>query len=115
MISLYIMSAFYLLAGVNHFINPKWYLRIIPKWLPNHSAINYLSGAAEIILAILLLPLPTRSAAAWGIIVLLVAIFPANIQMSLTYKKYMHPRFWLTVLRLPLQVLFIWWAFQFTS
>src|SRR6185295_11958147 len=102
-IFLYIMTALYIVAGANHFINPKFYLRIIPAALPFHKGINYLSGALEIILALLLIPESTRSWGAWLLILLLIAVFPANIQMSVTYYRKHYRYFWLTILRLPLQ------------
>lgn len=108
------MAVFYVTAGVNHFVNPKWYVRIIPPWLPFREAINYISGACEIVFALLLLPLVTRAIGSWLIIALLVAVFPANIQMSIDYWKYKNKYFWLTILRLPLQVPLIWWAYQYT-
>ncbi len=109
------MSFLYALAGINHFVNPKFYLRIIPEWIPFHSAINYGSGMAEIILAILLLPESTRSIAAWGIIVLLILIFPANIKMCMDFYAKGHPQFWITVARLPLQIVLVWWAWVYTK
>ncbi len=113
-IFLYIMVLFYIAAGINHFKNPGFYLGIIPRWLPNHKAINYLSGICEIIFALLLLFPVTRSAGAWLIILLLIAVFPANIQMSLDFYKKRSRYYRLSVLRLPLQVLFIWWAYLYT-
>ena len=61
---------------------------------------------------LLLLP-TTRKMAAWLIILLLIAIFPANIQMMLHYMDENNPRLWMAVVRLPLQVLLIWWAYGF--
>jgi uncharacterized membrane protein len=114
-IFLYVMSLFYLSAGINHFVNPKWYARIIPPWLPNHSALNYISGTCEIVFAILLIPEATRHIAAWLIIVMLIAIFPANIQMSINFWREHNPYFWLTIVRLPLQFVLIWWAWYYTK
>lgn len=111
---LYLMAALYIAAGINHFVNPKFYLRIIPRGLPFPSAINYLSGALEVIFALLLIPDSTRSQGAWMLILLLIAIFPANIQMSITYYRKNYRYFWLTILRLPLQGVLIWWAWIYT-
>jgi len=102
-------------AGANHFVNPGFYLRMIPPSLPFPKGINYLSGAFEIIFAILLLPSSTRSLGAWLLILLLIAVFPANIQMSLNFYRKQSRYFWLTLLRLPLQAVLIWWAWQYTS
>jgi uncharacterized membrane protein len=86
----------------------------MPPWLPWHLAIVYVSGICEIILGALLLFEETRSLAAWGIIGLLIIIFPANIQMMLNYRRKRHPLLWITILRLPLQVVLIAWAWQYT-
>jgi uncharacterized membrane protein len=114
-LSLYVMSILYLAAGINHFINPKWYTRIIPSWLPRPDVLNIISGTCEIVFAILLIPLATRTLAAWLIIILLITIFPANIQMSIQYHQRHHRYFWLTVVRLPLQLVLIWWAWYYTQ
>lgn len=114
-ISLYIMCLLYVAAGANHFVNPKWYLRIIPPALPYPAMINYVSGAYEIVFALLLLPIATRATGAWLLIALLIAIFPANIQMSINYYRFKRSSFWLTIIRLPFQLLFIWWAWQYTK
>ena len=111
---LYLMSFLYALAGLNHFINPKFYLKIIPSWIPLHNAVNYGSGSAEIILSVLLIPLATRITAAWLIIVLLILIFPANIKMCMDFYSRGHAYFWVTFLRLPLQLVLIWWAWVYT-
>ncbi len=110
---LFIMAAFYVLAGTNHFINPNFYKAIMPPWLPWHCFLIYFSGVCEIILGLLLIPKPTRKPAAWGIILLLVAVFPANIQMMLNYCDQQSAYLWVAILRLPLQLLLIGWAYQF--
>ena len=109
------MAAFYILAGVNHFANPDFYKKIMPPWLPWHYSIIFISGLAEIVLGLLLLPLQTRKLAAWGIIILLVAIFPANVQMMLNYQQEKNPDWWIAVVRLPLQLLLIGWAYRFAK
>jgi uncharacterized membrane protein len=109
------MSALYLLAGMVHFIRPSIYMKIMPRWIPWHWELIILSGICEILLAILLLFPVTRPLAAWGIIILLIAVFPANIQMMLNYLNRHHPYLWIAILRLPLQLLLIWWAYQYTK
>lgn len=113
--SLYLMALIYLLAGVNHFIHPGTYLKIMPPWMPYPEQLVFISGVFEIALALLLLPAATRRVAAWGIIILLIAVFPANIQMSINYYRENNPNFWITLLRLPLQFVLIWWAYGFTK
>jgi uncharacterized membrane protein len=112
---LYIMAALYVAAGINHFIHPEFYRKIMPPWLPFHDGLIFISGIFEILFALLLLLPVTRRLAAWGIIALLIAVFPANIQMMLNYQQENNPGLWLAVLRLPLQVLLIWWAYSFTK
>ena len=109
-ISLYVMTVLYIAAGVNHFLNPRFYLRIIPPQLPYHDGINKISGICEVVFALLLLPMATRHIAAWLIIVLLVAIFPANICMAIKWQRKHHPKLWIAYARLPLQLVLIWWA-----
>lgn len=108
------MALLYLLAGLNHFIKPEMYMKIMPPWMPYPKQLVIISGVFEIVLALLLLPVVTRRIAAWGIIILLIAVFPANIQMSINYYRENNPYFWITLLRLPLQFVLIWWASRFT-
>jgi uncharacterized membrane protein len=111
-ISLWIMAILYFLAGINHFVNPVFYLKIIPPFLPWHKALNWISGAAEIVLGIGLLIPAYTSISAWGIILLLIAVFPANIYHFIKgwRKKKM---VLILAVRLPIQILLIWWAYTF--
>lgn len=111
---LYTMATLYIAAGINHFRNPAVYLKIIPPYLPWHNAVNGISGIAEIILGLLLFPKSTRNVAAWGLVILLILIFPANVQMAVDWTKENHPQKWLAYARLPLQALLIWWAVSYT-
>jgi uncharacterized membrane protein len=111
-IFLYLMVFFYVAAGIMHFIKPKLYIRIIPPYIPNPLLINKISGMAEIILGLGLLFETTRSLSAFGIIILLIAVFTANLFMYQKQKKGITKRllFW----RLPLQLVLIGWAYMFT-
>ncbi len=111
---LYVMASIYIIAGLNHFRNPKMYLRIIPPFFSNPKLINTFSGIAEVILGTLLCIPFTSSAAAWGIIALLVAVLPANIYMFTNEKAGFGLPKWLLLLRLPLQILLMFWAFTYT-
>lgn len=111
---LYVMSVLYVLAGINHFIFTKRYASIIPPWLPCHHALVYVSGILEILYGTLLIPIATRRLAALLIISLLIAVFPANIQMAIDYDKEGNPYLWLAILRLPFQFVLIWWAYLYT-
>jgi len=75
-LSRYLLAAFFIVAGANHFRDPATYLSMMPPWLPAPEALNFISGAAEIFGGIGLLVSRTRNAAALGLILLLIAIFP---------------------------------------
>ena len=107
------MSGLYILAGFFHFARPTFYLRSMPPWVPYHSFWVYASGVVEIALGVALLFPSTQVGAAWGIILLLIGVFPANVYMYTSGKFRRIPRF-LLLLRLPLQLVLIWWAYQFT-
>ena len=79
-----IMAAFYLFAGINHFISPAFYYPLIPPYFGHAESINILSGLAEIACAALLLYPPTKKWACHGIILLLLAFVPAHIYMLKT-------------------------------
>ncbi len=112
-LSLYIQAVIYIAAGINHFINPKNYLAIMPPYIPDHNLMVTLSGIAEVVLGVGLLVPATRSVSAWGLILLLIAVFPANIHMALSSRFRKFPA-WLRWARLPLQGVLIWWAYQYT-
>lgn len=113
LISVYLMGLFYVAAGIYHFVNPQVYERMISSFLPFTYTLVILSGIAEIALGIGVWFSPTRKYAAWGIAALLVAIFPANVNMALHAEEWEISQ---TILwmRLPLQLLFIYWAYIFT-
>jgi len=107
------MAVLYILAGINHFVMPRFYIRIMPRYIPFHRFMVVASGFAEIGLGILLLIPAYKSWAAWGIIALLIAIFPANIHHLTSRKRGTGPPAWALWLRLPVQGLLIWWAYSF--
>lgn len=109
------MAAAYIASGLNHFFNPKIYLKIMPPWLPWPQFLVAFTGVLEILLGLLLIPELTRRPAAWGLIILLILIFPANVQMMLNYWRAGNPYTWIAVLRLPVQALLIWWAWMYTK
>jgi uncharacterized membrane protein len=113
-VSLYAMAAFFAAAGLGHFIFTKFFLRIMPPYIPWHKPIVYLSGLVEIGLAGLLLIPHYRVWAAWGIIALLLAVFPANLYHLTSGGAGMRIPQWALVMRLPLQFVLIGWAFWHT-
>lgn len=114
-ISTYIIGVAFILAGANHFINPEFYLRMMPPMLPAHELLNYASGAAEIILGALLFIPKTKVAAAWGLIILLIAVYPANIYMAIEAGKSIDISPVVAYIRLPFQFLFIWLVYRETK
>lgn len=102
-------ALFFVAAGTGHFIIPSFYLAMMPPWLPAPLLLVQLSGVAEVAGGIGLLIPRVRRAAGIGLIVLLIAVFPANIQMLLNARAAGTPELGLWI-RLPFQVLFIWWA-----
>lgn len=75
----YLLAVFFVFAGVNHFVNPEFYLPLIPSYFPFPEAINFLSGIIEVILGVGLLIGKTSTYAAWGIVALLVAFIPSHV------------------------------------
>ena len=112
MIGLYIMAGAYALAGIMHFVVPKFYLAITPKWVPAPAVVNVMVGLAEIALGIGLVLESTRSLAAWGVIALLIAVFPANVYHFQKARR-KGQALWMTALRLPLQAVLIYWAWLY--
>lgn len=110
---LYIQALVYVAAGINHFIRPRMYLMLMPPYLPAHQLLVDLSGIAEVVLGLCLLLPATRAWAAWGLILLLIAIFPANVHMAMSDQFARIPD-WIRWGRLLLQGLLIWWAYQYT-
>jgi uncharacterized membrane protein len=108
-----LMGLVYVAAGIGHFIATHVYMSIVPDYLPAHRELVLISGAAEIAGGIGVLIPQTRRAAAWGLVVLLVVVMPANIWMAQHAERYPSVPLWVLWLRLPLQVLLIWWAWQY--
>jgi uncharacterized membrane protein len=104
----------FVIAGALHFVSPETYERIMPPYLPLHRELVYLSGALEIMGGLGLFPERTRPAAGIGLILLLVAVWPANLQMLLDARAAEKPSWWVALLwaRLPLQVMLIVWVWR---
>ncbi len=111
----YLLVLFFIAAGMNHFVHPAFYLKMMPPYLPWHAALVYLSGALEILLGALVLFPRFTQVAGFGLIALLVAVFPANVYMA--QNSHLFPEFspkalWI---RLPFQLVFILWAWWVTK
>jgi uncharacterized membrane protein len=114
--SLFLISVFYIVAGINHFWHPKTYLDLIPQYLPAPIFLNFLSGVVEIISGLLILIPSTRKAAAYIIIAMLIAFIPAHIyliqQNGCVSNRLCVPD-WIAWVRLfPLQFILMWWAWK---
>jgi uncharacterized membrane protein len=112
----WLLTLFMVASGLNHFRSPSVYTAMMPQGLPWHLALVYISGIAEIAGGLgLILPV-TRRLAAWGLVVLLVAIFPANLNMAINHlplgDRVVSP--WALWLRLPMQLPLIAWAYWYT-
>lgn len=111
----WLMGILLILIGIRHLTHPEFFVKIMPPYLPWHLKLVYASGAAEILLGAMLLVPRASHLAAWGIMALLIAVFPANVHMA------MHPELFpdlspmLLYLRIPLQGVFIAWAYWFTE
>ncbi|HEX5082316.1 MAG TPA: MauE/DoxX family redox-associated membrane protein [Blastocatellia bacterium] len=110
----YLFAASFILAGFNHFRDPDFYLRIMPPYLPWPSALHLTAGVFEVALGVMLLVPRFQKLAAWGLIALLVAVYPANIHMAVYHELYDVPMIFHWI-RLPLQFVLIAWAWWFTK
>ena len=114
-ISLIILVAGYLLAGINHFYNPQSYYKIIPHYLPFPVILNALSGVFEILFAVLLISPKTRKYGAYGIILLLVVFLPVHITMLnnaplMVGSLLITPTIaWVRLALQPVLMLWAWW------
>jgi uncharacterized membrane protein len=116
-IALLLASAFYITAGILHFVKTAFYLQIMPPYIPWHLVMVQISGVCEILGGLgLLIPL-TRRAAAWGLVAMLIAVFPANLYMVTDPVAAGAASLSPVVLwgRLPLQVVFIAWVLWATG
>ena len=113
-LSLLGLSLFFVYFGIDHFINPDFYLSIMPPAFPLHAEAVYISGFFEILGGICVLIPSLRKLAGWGLIALLVSVYPANIYMAINPKAFPEISIGLLYFRLPLQFLFIYWAYSIT-
>jgi uncharacterized membrane protein len=110
-----LLALFFVGAGVNHLVNPKWYEAIVPPPLQKQAGpVVMLSGVAEIVGgAGVLLPW-TRRLSGWGLVAVLAAVFPSNLYMAGAPERFEKIPRWALLARLPLQPLMMWWALRAT-
>jgi uncharacterized membrane protein len=111
----YLMAAMYAFAGSMHFIKPKAYLRVMPDFMPKPKLMVYLSGIAEIILGGFLLVPDLKNWAIIGIVAMLVIFMIVHINMLRGGKHAAGVPIWILILRIPIQAVLVWWAFQYYS
>jgi len=109
-ISSWLMAVLFVTAGINHFLSPKFYLSIMPGYLPWHQELVFISGVAEILGGIGVVFPRTRRLAGWGLVALLIAVFPANIHVALQGLGGSALPAWILWARLPLQFVLIGWV-----
>lgn len=97
-------------AGFTHLVEPEIYLAMMPSYLPAHDLLILLSGIFEILLGGMLLFRRTHREARLGLVLLLIAVFPANLEMALHPERFPALSETLLWLRLPLQLVLIWWV-----
>jgi uncharacterized membrane protein len=112
---LYAMAILYVFAGINHFIKPKIYLRIMPNYLPNHKLLVILSGIVEILLGVALCFPKTKNISLYLIITMLLVFFTVHFYMLTNKKASSGLPKWLLVLRIPLQFLLVYWAYSYLN
>jgi uncharacterized membrane protein len=117
---LYVMGPIYIIAGILHFVVPELFVQIVPPIVPFSLELVYLSGVAEILLGVGVLVPRTRRLAGWGLVLLLLAVFPANVYMA-THGVVIEgapgggdPSALVRWGRLPLQAVLIAWAWWYT-
>ena len=112
-----LFAFFMIVAGISHFVIPYTYVKIVPPQLPYPEAIVYISGFFEILGGIGLLVPPTSQAAAWGLLVLIIAVYPANINMAVNHIHLdnIPDGNWFQAIRLPFQFVLIAWAYWLTK
>ena len=109
--SVYAIALLFAAAGTAHFVWPAMFVRIVPPSLPAPRTLVYVSGIAELLGAVGVLVPGLRTYAGWGLIVLLLAVFPANVYMALHPANFERIPTWVLYLRLPLQFVLVGWIY----
>ncbi len=110
-----LLAAFWVAAGVNHFLNPRIYESIVPDYLPAHRQLVLWSGVAELVGGIAVVPRRTRGFARWWLLGVLAAVYPANIHMTLHPERYEQIPSLALWARLPLQFACAYWVWKATK
>ena len=111
-LSVFTLSVFFVSFGIDHFVNPEFYLSIMPPNLPLKLEAVYISGLFEILGGVGVLIASTRKIASLGLVALLVAVYPANIFMALNPERFPEVSIYVLYFRLILQFFFFYWAYS---
>lgn len=110
------MSLFYIFAGIYHFINPVFYIAIVPDYMDEKEFIIAISGLFEIIMGLFIVFQETRKVAAIiTIVMLLVFLFIVHIPMAFDFFDSKNPLLWFTIIRIPIQFVLIFWAYKISK
>jgi len=109
----YFIGALFVLAGANHFRQPKIYERIMPPYIPAKPTLVMLTGVAEMIFGFMILTPASQTIAVWGIIILLILFLPVHVYMLQNKEASMKLPKWVLIFRIPLQFGLMFWAFQY--
>lgn len=112
-LALFGVAAFFSFAGIGHFTNTAFFVSIMPPYLPAHVELVHLSGVFELLGGLGVLFAASRQVACYGLLALLIAVYPANIHMALYPERFPDMTATALYLRLPLQFVFagiVWWA-----
>jgi len=113
-LSAWLMGLAYIATGINHFWHPKFYLNIMPPYLPSHDLLVQLSGVAEIVLGLMMFIPRYRKLAAWGIMAMLIVFMTVHIHMVMNPHLFKDVPEYILWLRIPLQFVLILWAYWHT-
>lgn len=110
----YLLGILLILGGIAHFTNTGFYLKAMPSYIPFHEAVVYLSGVIEIGLGVLFIAYKYPRKTAFAIVLLFVAIFPANVNMYINHSDFPEMSETALLIRLPIQLILIVWAYIYT-
>lgn len=109
---LWLLSVLFFAAGVNHFLNPDFYVSIMPPYLPWHRELVAVSGVIEILLGVAVLFRSTRTIAGWMLVAMLISFMPVHIHMAMHPDQFPKIETWKILVRLPVQALLIAWVYS---
>ena len=110
----YLLALLFILGGVNHFRTPNIYKKIMPSYIPAHTSLVLATGIFEMIFGLMLITQESQQIGAIGILVLLILFIPIHVHMLINKEASLKLPRWLLILRIPLQLLLIYWVYLYT-